>query len=233
MYSIRPSKKYLYHVLKKQLKNKKYKIGFDVASEEFKNLPFFKYCHYVGVDIIQDKVKKGMRNFSKESPTGIIYDISCKDNPIGTNVADVVVSTNTLWHIKEEKPKKIALDFIIQLTKKSGDTIIEIDLDDICIKYAVEQFKNNFKRTKKLYYQNFLSYFYEGFFKKDLANNKIAIFFDKIKITHIFALIEYFLSKFPFLNNKMILIGTDCLNEREKFINFNKHNLNNFLNKND
>ena len=100
MSTIAPSKKYLFRVLKIFLgQHNNTNIGIDLASENFKNSRYFKTKKYIGVDINLKEILYGLNNFHLIKSYGILWDFT-KKNRLGNIFADVVVSTNTLSHIK-------------------------------------------------------------------------------------------------------------------------------------
>ena len=104
---LNPAKKFFYRELKKFLnKNKDLKeIGIDAACENFKNAKFFPVKKYIGVDIREGIIKKGLSQNKGLKYFGLKFDIT-KKNMIGNNFADIVVCSHTIHQIPNDKKKK-------------------------------------------------------------------------------------------------------------------------------
>jgi len=62
-----------------------------------------------------------------------------------------------------------------------------------------------------------------------LTNNKVAIFFNKIKLNYFLSLIENITCYFKILNTKMIIIAAEKKNFGKKKIKFKFKRINKFL----
>ncbi len=229
MSTISPSKKYLFRVLKNFLlihKNKP--IGIDLASENFKNSIYFKTKKYIGVDLNKKEILFGLKYFKDKKRYGIHWDFT-KKNILGENFADVVVSTNTLSHIKSPKKKIDALNNFIQFTSSDGVIFLQTEIEKKVTNEIIKKINSNFKKVKIKYYNNLLTKIYLSLFLGKLTNNKVAIFFNKIKLNYFLSLIENITCYFKILNTKMIIIAAEKKNFGKKKIKFKFKRINKFL----
>lgn len=210
---IAPSKKFLYRKLKDFLeRSKKKALGIDLASENFKNSDFFKTKTYIGVDIERNLINKGLKKKNKIRKIGIFADLT-KKNTIGENFADVAVSTNTIYQIKNSYKRLTAIKNFIEFVKPDGDLFLQMDKNHLSQK-ILNQITLNFSYYKIIHYHNFLSNFYINLFDGKIVNNKKAILLDKIKFGYLLFLFEYILNKFSFLNKKVIIV---CYKKNKSF----------------
>ena len=229
MSTISPSKKYLFRILKSFLNQyKKSNIGIDLASENFKNSRYFKTKKYIGVDINLNEILYGLKHFTHISSYGILWDIT-KKNRLGNNFADVVVSTNTLCHIKSSKDKIKAVKNFIEFTSSKGGIFVQAEADDRVTHKIIELFYKNFQTVKIRYYHNFFSRLFLAIFSGQLTENKLAILFNKIKFNYIISLTENLTSNFRFFNKRVIIIGERKNKSKKKVIRFKFIKLNKFL----
>ena len=229
MSTISPSKKYLFRVLKNFLLNHKNKsIGLDLASENFKNSIYFKTKKYIGVDINIKEILFGLQHFKNKKRYGIHWDFT-KKNILGENFADVVVSTNTLSHIKSPKKKIDALNNFIRFTSSDGAIFLQTEIEKKVTNEIIKKINSNFKKVKIKYYNNLLTKIYLSLFLGKLTNNKTAIFLNKIKINYFLSLIENITSYFKILNTKIIIIAEGKKNIGKKKIKFKFKRINKFL----
>lgn len=229
MSTISPSKKYLFRVLKNFLLTHKNKsIGIDLASENFKNSIYFKTKKYVGVDINIKEILFGLKHFKNRKRYGIHWDFT-KKNILGENFADIVVSTNTLSHIKSSKKKIDALDNFIQFTSSDGVIFLQTEIEKNVTDKIIKKINLNFTNVKIKYYNNLLTKIYLSLFLGKLTNNKVAIFFNKIKLNYFLSLFENFTCYFKILNTKLIIIAEGKNKAGKKKIKFKFKRINRFL----
>ena len=229
MSTIAPSKKYLFRVLKIFLgQHNNTNIGIDLASENFKNSRYFKTKKYIGVDINLKEILYGLNNFHLIKSYGILWDFT-KKNRLGNSFADVVVSTNTLSHIKSSKKKINAVKNFIEFTSNNGSILIQTEVDDITTHEIIKLFYKNFKNVKISYYHNFFSRIFLTIFVGQLTKNRLAIFLNKIKLNYLISLTENLTSNLKFFNKKIIIIGDKKNKFQKKIIKIKFKRLNKFL----
>ena len=169
MSTITPSKKFLFKNLKSFLKKYKGKnIGIDLASENFKNSRYFKTKKYIGVDIKLKEILFGLKNFNYINSYGILWDIT-KKNTLGNNFADVVVSTNTLSHIRNSKDKIKAVNNFIEFTSNQGGIFVQAELSDKSTSRIISLLQKNFETVRVKYYHNIFSQFFSSIFGRNVA----------------------------------------------------------------
>lgn len=90
--SSRPSKQLLFLMLSKDMKSSQsYNIGLDLACGKMYNRGMFKTKKYIGIDIDEERIRKGLRKFP--SATGLVYPL--EDLP-STLEGDFVVCVQTI-----------------------------------------------------------------------------------------------------------------------------------------
>jgi hypothetical protein len=228
MTALNPAKKYLYRELKNFLnKSKKLKnIGVDAACENLKNAKFFPVKKYIGIDIRERIIKKGLRQNKGSKYLGLKYDLTNK-NILGNNFADIVVCTNTLYQISNNKKKRV-IDTLINFVKDKGQILIQVNKNDPINTYIKSQLKKKFKVSYKKNYDNFISKNYSKFFENRFNKKiySIYLFLNSIKFNFILSLFEFIFQNFYTLNNKIIYFGEN------KKKNFKKSKLRIEINKN-
>ena len=197
----RPSKSFLFKTLKNELKNYKTKTGIDIACGDAKNSHFFKTKNYIGIDKNNELIKSNKKKFNKKKFLFInILNLKSNKQIFG----DIVVSTNTLSHIKNNK-RMLAMKNIISLVKRNGNLICEINILKGKIKKEDELFIKNFNSVKKIYYKNYFNFFLER-----ILINKYLIFIYKIlivlKVIKLLELLETITSKIHIINHCIIYI---------------------------
>ena len=218
---LNPAKKFFYRELKKFLnKNKDLKeIGIDAACEDFKNAKFFPVKKYIGVDIREGIIKKGLSQNKGSKCFGLKFDIT-KKNVIGDNFADIVVCSHTIYQIPNNK-KKDVIDNLINFVKDGGKILIQVKKNDPINFYIKSKLEKNFKITHKKYYDNIISKTYSKFFEK--RNKKkiynIYLFLNLIRFNFLISIFEFFSQSFEKINDKVIYFSEN------KNINFKKKKL--------
>lgn len=199
--TIRPSKSFLFETLKNELQNYKAKTGIDIACGDAKNSHFFKTQNYIGIDKNNKLIQSNKKKFNKKKfLSKNILNLKNDKKILG----DIVVSTNTLAHIKDNK-RILAIKNIISLVKKGGNLICEINIVKKRIKEENELFVKNFISVKKIYYKNYFNFFFEK-----MLINKYLIFIYKIlivlKFIKLLELLETATSRAAIMNNCLIYI---------------------------
>ena len=199
--TIRPSKSFLFETLKNELQNYKAKTGIDIACGDAKNSHFFKTQNYIGIDKNNKLIQSNKKKFNKKKfLSKNILNLKNDKKILG----DIVVSTNTLAHIKNNK-RLIAMKNIISLVKKNGNLICEVNILKEKIKKEDNLFTKNFISVKKIYYKNYFNFFLER-----ILINKYLIFVYKIlivlKVIKLLELLETITSKIHIINHCIIYI---------------------------
>ncbi len=170
----RPSKTFFFNVLKKELTKIKGRKAFDAASANFKNRSFFRTDYYFGFDRDQPSLQTGLQKFPGDDKcVGILGDLRDMRNiPPGSMKA--VVSTNTLDHLSKKEAVEVVFS-LQRITEPGGTLVIQYTLG-LLDEEEMEKIKNNFDKTKTLYYKNSISSLYERLFERkgNLGHHKIA-----------------------------------------------------------
>jgi hypothetical protein len=199
--TIRPSKSFLFNTLKNELQNYNAKTGIDIACGDAKNSHFFKTQNYIGIDKNNKLIQSNKKKFNKKKFLSRNILSLKKDKKI---LGDIVVSTNTLAHIKNNK-RILAMKNIISLVKKNGNLICEINIVKKRMKEENDLFVKNFISVKKIYYKNYFNFFLEK-----MLINKYLIFIYKIlialKIIKLLELLETATSRTAIMNHCLIYI---------------------------
>ena len=226
---LNPAKKFFYRELKKFLnKNNDLKeIGIDAACEDFKNAKFFPVKKYIGVDIRDEIIKKGLSQNNGSKYFGLKFDLT-KKNIIGNNFADIVICSHTIHHIPNDK-KKDVIDNLINFVKDRGKILIQVKKNDPINFYIKSELKKKFKINYKKYYDNIISKNYSKFFEK--RNTKkvynIYLFLNLIRFNFVISLFEFFSQNFEKINDKIIYFGDDKntnFKKKKLMINIHKKN---------
>jgi hypothetical protein len=199
--TIRPSKSFLFNTLKNELQNYKAKTGIDIACGDAKNSHFFKTQNYIGIDKNNKLIQSNKKKFNKKKFLSRNILNLKKDKKI---LGDIVVSTNTLAHIKNNK-RILAMKNIISLVKKNGNLICEINIVKKRMKEENDLFVKNFISVKKIYYKNYFNFFLEK-----MLINKYLIFIYNIlivlKFIKLLELLETTTSRTAIMNHCLIYI---------------------------
>jgi len=220
---VRPSKCFLFDALEKKLNKIDRGIGLDAASAGFKNRWMFKTDIYYGLDISLPAIKEGIKNYNLENTFGVLADLE-KLNKLPENSVDLVVSTNTLYHLPSEKRLK-AINHLSRITAPDGLFFCDLIYDHDFQK-AYEAISGYFKDIEIIYYRNMLSGFYEKVFIKNGSFAIKSIVGSKvIRLTAwLISRLEYFTCRLGFLNKQALLI---CKNKKNNPIK-NKFDLSGF-----
>ena len=202
--SLRPSKKYLYKLLQKDLNkfvNKESSV-LDAACNDCRNIVFFPECDYWGMDISNDALKKcqslyGIKNLIKADLTKL------------ENIKkryDICVTTNTLEHIED----RLQINAVISISNhvvENGCYLLnkhkDQPLNDILL------FLNKtYRNVEVVNYRNHLSRFYEKIIATNgniTHNGGKVSFYIKLFLTRVLFYIEHATSKYPFLNEAIYI----------------------------
>lgn len=224
---LNPAKKFFYRELKNFLNNNLKEIGIDVACENFKNAKFFPVKKYIGVDIREQIIKKGLSQNKGHKYFGLKFDIT-KKNIIGENFADIVVCSHTIHQISNNKKKNV-IDNLVSFVKNNGKILIQIKKNDPINFYIESVLKKNFNIIYKKNYDNFFSKNYSKFFeiRKTRKIYNIYLFLNSIKFNYFISLLENFFQYFEKINDKVIYFGEDkklSFKKKKLIINIHKKN---------
>jgi|SRR3989344_1595254 len=172
-FMVRPSKSFLFDVLEAKLSKIRGEVGLDAACADFKNHRMFKTEKYFGLDIDLDALRSGLTKPNTENSWGIFGSLT-KIDSLPENSIDVVVSTNTIYHLSSAD-RLVALKNLCRLVAPSGIFLCDLPVDkDFNDGLAILQ--SNFNQLEVIYYKNIFSRIYEKIFEKDgyLGSHPIA-----------------------------------------------------------
>lgn len=223
----RPSKCFVFDILKKELKKYTEGAGLDVGASSMKNRRLFKTDEYYGLDNNLGSLEKGLKIYNSKNTFGILADMT-KLNNLTDGSFNVIVSTNTLYVLPANQRQSVISE-LCRLTSSQGCLIFELPLD----KYIDDYFKIakfNFKKVEIIYYRNIFSRFYESFFVKNgsLGYHAIASTRPFRFIAWLISRLEYLTCFFPFLNRHILLICVYKKNQEDILSINNKINFSNF-----
>lgn len=95
--SKRPSKKFFYRLLLGHLPSTSGLNILDAASSRFKNRTFFPSANYVGADLDERMLERGVNMWADDNSYGYCCDLGTDELPKGC--FSVAVSTHTLGHL--------------------------------------------------------------------------------------------------------------------------------------
>ncbi len=202
-FCVRPSKSFLFDLLEKRLRRYKAGIGIDAASASFKNRRMFKTEKYLGLDIELSLLQKGLSEHKSPDTLGILADIAKLDS-LPSGIANVVVSTNTLYHLQPQLRLQ-AVEHLCWVTSPEGIFLCDFPIDDN-FDQSLKIFKKYFDKVEVIYYRNLFDQFYEKIFEQDgfLGTHSIAG-------TKPFRLFAWFLSRLNFLTGRLKFLNSGAI----------------------
>jgi len=220
-FCVRPSKSFLFDLLENKLRQHKTGIGIDAASANFKNRRMFKTEKYFGLDIELSLLQKGLQINKSPDTFGILADITKLDG-LPEGIADVVVSTNTLYSLPPQLRFQ-AIEHLCRITAPEGIFLCDLAIDED-LRHCVEILNKHFKKLETMYYRNLFDQFYEKIFERDgfLGTHPVAG-------KRLFRLFAWFLSRLnfltgrlKFLNSGAFIICEDKKDQQRNFFDINK-----------
>lgn len=204
---VRPSKIFVFDVLEKELVLHRGEVGLDAGSAQFKNRPLFHTKKYYGLDYNSDFLREGLAKHGGDDTLGILADLT-NIKALPRNSVQVVVSTNTLYHL----PKGLiegAIGELARVTSPDGVFVLEIPLDD-AFDVRRDILLKNFANIHTIYYKNFISQAYEGIFERDgfLGTHPIAGSKPFLALSWLLSRLEYPLSLFRLVNRHALIIAS-------------------------
>lgn len=205
---IRPAKTFLFDILENKLSRITGDVGVDAASANFKNRDLFKTKLYYGIDLDQSALENGVRNSDKNA-FGILANLANLDM-LPDSSADVVVSTNTLYHLPFDARQKAILHLCRITAPHNGSFICELPLNHE-FEGLLNKIKQNFKSVKIVYFKNPLSHAYEWIFQRDgfLGSHPIAGLKPFRLLSWLISRFEYLTCYSPFLNKHALIIAKE------------------------
>lgn len=138
MISLRPSKNFMYKNLITDLASRKVDVAVDAASSGLKNRKYFNTKLYVGLDIDNGLLEKGLIKFSEnadiKNPHTVAVHCDLTTVKLATGSVDLLVSSNTIEHLPAIKrlPSLVSLfdslhsESVLILTTRKNSTYDEI-----------------------------------------------------------------------------------------------------------
>lgn len=202
MCDFRSSKAYLWGSIKELLKAK---VGdgegismLDAACHELIGKKIFPAkSKYSGVDISDERLEKAMK---KKDLNDYLYKADLTKKIYVSGLYEYVVSCNTMSHIIEEDRELFAYN-LIQLTKKGGNLILNMPIDQTLGKIG-GIFSEEFKDISTCYYDSYKS-------ERDEKNNLINITNIREKLLEN----EMLIPNEAHLNKQVIICGWEKLSE--------------------
>ncbi|MBI4138624.1 class I SAM-dependent methyltransferase [Candidatus Uhrbacteria bacterium] len=212
-FTLRPSKTFLFDLVEHKLSRRGGAIGLDAAAENLKNRKWFKTHSYYGLDIDLNSLRRGIERASNNTSIyGILADLASIDS-IQEGSVDVIVSTNTLYHLSEDQRLR-AVSHLSRIV--SPDGLLLMDLPIQLVSPSIDEvLRNNFLTIERLYFRNFISRFYEGIFERDgdLGSHPIAGTKPFRLLAWLVSRLEYLTSQRPQWNKQVLFICTDKKNQ--------------------
>lgn len=154
----RPSKSFLFDYLESLLSHERGEIGIDAAAERIKNRYMFKTQVYYGIDRDKEALVRGLKSNPGENVIAIHGDLT-NLKKIPDSIADVVLSSNTLYQIPDLGRGK-AVSELARLADSRGLCILEFTKDSN-FPAMLSIVRNIFTDIKIIYFKNPISRFYE------------------------------------------------------------------------
>ena len=145
----RPSKNYIWNLLRQDIRDLAPQRAMDAACHSFLNYPLFGDAEYFGIDISTLRLLQGLRNYPAawEKVTPILADIT---KPILLSCSmDLVVTTKTLSHIAPDL-RPLAVDNLIDCVRPGGSFVLEVEGRDQFPDIA-ERVSEHFERVEVIY----------------------------------------------------------------------------------
>jgi hypothetical protein len=206
-FCLRPSKTIQFDLLEKQLKKIEGEVGLDAAAQNMKNRRMFKTKKYFGIDISLPFLQKGIETHNDQATFGILADLARLEKlPEGS--ADVIVSTNTLYILKDEE-RTAAVEHLCRLTAPSGMLICDSPAGKN-LKEMLPVLSKNFRSIKIIYFDNIFSRAYEKIFEKEgyLGTHPVAGTKPFLLLSWLISRLEYLTSFIKPLNIYALIICT-------------------------
>jgi len=210
---IRPSKIFLFEVLRKSIQSHPCAISLDAGAAGFKNRWMFLHGSYYGLDLDLQRLRTGLASTSGTSNTfGIHADVSHLE-ALPTGSVGCVVSTNTLYCLPPEDRLR-AIQQLCELTSPDGIMLIELSCDE-AFAQEVDIAKRYFTSVEIFYFKNIFSRWYEHFFEKNgfLGSHPIAEKKPFKAIAWLFSRVEYLTRNSAKLNRHTLL---RCAKKRDQ-----------------
>lgn len=204
--TLRPSKTFLFNLLKKRLSNLNGEIGLDAAAANLKNRYMFATNKYIGLDFDLNGLKNGLVKYQNDQKVfGLFADLSNLDG-LETGSVDVIVSTNTLYHLPFDK-QPIATRHLCRILSPDGTLILELS-NNIFTPEMHKTYANTFKNIEIIYYKNIISQLYERLFedKGYLGSHTLAGTKPFLALSWLISRTEYLTCRLPSMNKHVLLI---------------------------
>jgi SAM-dependent methyltransferase len=161
-FEARPPKSSLYRKIYKEIQKEDWGkhsevIGIDAACARFEHRKlFFPVKRYIGLDMNEERLREGLRKHPDD--IGILCDICTIDLPEGC--ADLIISSNTLYWIKDEKKRLKVVQTLAKAVKPKGKLIIEMP-NDKTVSLSHSKLQEEFDTVLIYYVGNYLSVLYD------------------------------------------------------------------------
>lgn len=155
----RPSKTALYRKICQLVGDNTYRTGIDCACANFSNrMRFFPVERYVGIDLDRGCVESGIGKFPDD--TAILADMCKVELPKGC--ADLVISSNSIYHIKDDSQRLLAVKNISSWVSPEGKLLIELSNESPQVLAQIkEELQGSFDQVSVFGFGNKLSLLYE------------------------------------------------------------------------
>ena len=207
--SLRPSKRYLYQLLKKDLKkmaSKKSKV-LDAACNDCRNKVLFPECNYWGMDFSERALEDcssvyGVKNTIKEDLTKL---------KVGRKKYDICVTTNTLEHIADSSHVKV-VETLAAHIEKGGIYLLNKHKSE-SLDGILQVLGKQFEKVEVVHYRNQLSRSYERVISLngniEHQGGRVTLLI-KMVLTNLLCLLETLTTRFSSLNEAVYI---RCVNK--------------------
>ena len=204
-FTLRPSKSFLFDLVEGKLSRFTKGVGLDAGSAHLRNRAIFRTALYYGLDLKRNDIFEGLKKFPDEHTWGIHANL-LNLGALPSNSVDVIVSTNTLYHL----PKESILGTIgelIRIARPDGTIMLEMSNNDTFPgrKKLIEE---AFDKVEIIYIRNAISQAYEHFFERDgnLGSHPVAGTKPFLAFSWLLSRIEFLTCHSPSSSNSQVII---------------------------
>lgn len=205
---LRPSKIFAFDMLERELKCLTGKIGLDACCENLKNRNMFRTEKYYGLDRDLKMMKSGVDKHTK-NVWGIYADLRHIE-ALPSNSVDVLVSTNTLYHLPKENTCGVIAE-LSRLVCSDGTFLLELPLDGEYDK-RISELSRHFGEMRVIYFRNPANSAYEQIFEREgdgfLGAHSVAGRKPLLALSWLLSRLEYITCYFRSLNKHAFIIAT-------------------------
>jgi len=161
---------------------KNYKRVFDIASSTFYNRHLFDARWYIGGDISESKLRKGISDYTEDKSIACLTNIA--DLAMIESLADLIVCTYTLIFIPPSA-REVIIQRLILMTAAGGDLFVEMPRSGPApqIRLLLQQ---NFQEVCVTYFNSPMSCFYQRTLGRRVKHDHVLVRIMVIGLTFLF-----------------------------------------------